>query len=265
MKTRLDVYLLDNGYFQTREKAKAAIMAGVVFVNGQISDKAGNLIKEDDIVEVKGSNCPYVSRGGFKLEKALDVFKIDLSDKVCLDIGASTGGFTDCMLQNGAKKVYAVDVGYGQLDYKLRNDSRVINIEKCNFRYIDFELIKDVIQFACTDVSFISLKHILPNASALLNDNAYFVCLVKPQFEAGREQVGKNGIIKDPLVHKEVINNVINYARENSLQAIDLNYSPIKGAKGNIEFLLLLQKKSELEESSIDIDSVVSAAHCMEV
>lgn len=261
MKVRLDVYLVDNGYFPTREKAKAAIMAGLVFVNGQISDKAGNMINPELPVEVRGASCPFVSRGGLKLAKAVDVFKLDFQDMICLDIGASTGGFTDCMLQNGAAKVYAVDVGYGQLDYKLRNDPRVVNMEKCNFRYLDPDTVPDRMDFACTDVSFISLKHIFPVAHSLLKDNAKFVCLIKPQFEAGREQVGKNGIIRDPDVHVEVINKVIGYANENGFKSVGLDYSPIKGAKGNIEFLILLEKNNDTENVNTDPELTVRAAH----
>jgi len=269
LKVRLDTFLVDNGYFPTREKAKTAIMEGLVYVNGQISDKAGNMINPDHPIEVKGNTCPYVSRGGLKLAKAVEVFNLKFDDLVCLDIGASTGGFTDCMLQNGAIKVYAIDVGYGQLDYKLRNDSRVINMEKCNFRYIEPNEIDDECDFACTDVSFISLKHIFPPAFSLLKDGAQFVALIKPQFEAGREQVGKNGIIKDPLVHSEVINKVFNYANESGFSIKALDYSPIKGAKGNIEFLVLLQKNTEnntaiINNADIYINAVVNSAHSKE-
>lgn len=258
MKVRLDVYLTDNGYFPSREKARAAIMEGLVFVDGQRSDKAGNMIKPDSKVEVRGDTCPYVSRGGYKLEKALNVFSIDVKDLRCIDIGSSTGGFTDCMLQRGAKSVCAVDVGTNQLDYKLRTDNRVDVKEQYNFRYAEA---KDFdgrpYDFACTDVSFISLKHILPPASMLLKDGAYMVCLIKPQFEAGREQVGKNGIIKDKKVHVEVIQNVINYAQSAGFKPLKLDYSPIKGAKGNVEFLILLQKNDNDNSSEIyDIEEV---------
>ncbi len=264
MKTRLDVYLVEQGYFQSREKAKAAIMAGQVFVDGQISDKAGNMIKEDASVEVKGASCPYVSRGGFKLEKALKVFEIDVKDRICLDIGASTGGFTDVMLQNGASKVYSVDVGYGQLDYKLRNDPRVVNMEKYNFRYALPEDFPDAMDFACSDVSFISLKHIFPAAALLLKDGAEIAFLIKPQFEAEREQVGKNGIIKDPKVHQEVIEKVCSYANDSGFTIKKLSYSPVKGAKGNIEFLLYAVKTKEEEPSTADPDyikQIVRDAH----
>ena len=265
MKTRLDVLLTDQGYFQTREKAKAAIMAGLVFVDGQISDKPGTPIKEDAVITVKGSDCPFVSRGGLKLAKALKVFGIDPKGFVCIDIGASTGGFTDCLLQNGASKIYALDVGYGQLDYSLRIDSRVINMEKQNFRYVTQDMFDGPMDFACTDVSFISLKHIFPNASMLLKDGGQMVALIKPQFEAGREQVGKNGIIKDPKVHQSVIENVLQFAVESRFTVKKLSYSPVKGAKGNIEFLVLLEKTAEGSEpvisDDVDIAAVVNGAH----
>ena len=261
MKTRLDVYLVDNGYFPTREKAKAAIMAGLVYVNGQISDKAGNVIDPDAPIEVRGDSCPYVSRGGYKLEKALDVFGVDVSGLSCLDIGSSTGGFTDCMLQRGASSVCAVDVGTNQLDYKLRIDERVDVKEQYNFRYAEEKDFKGPYDFACTDVSFISLKLILPPASMLLKYGAYMVCLIKPQFEAGREQVGKHGIIKDISVHRQVIENVISYAQNAGFKALKLDYSPIKGAKGNVEFLILLKKDNDTTVSDeIDIDAVTEAA-----
>ncbi len=262
MKTRLDVYLVDNGYFPTREKAKAAIMAGLVYVNGQISDKSGNMIDPEAPVEVRGDSCPYVSRGGYKLEKALDVFGIDVSGLSCIDIGSSTGGFTDCMLQRGAASVCAVDVGTNQLDYKLRIDERVDVKEQYNFRYAKEEDFKGPYDFACTDVSFISLNLILPPAAMLLKDGAYMVCLIKPQFEAGREQVGKHGIIKDIKVHKEVIEKVISYAQNAGFKPLKLDYSPIKGAKGNLEFLILLRKDTDTAVSEeIDIEAVIEAAH----
>ena len=197
LKERLDVLLVKKGFYPSRERAKASIMAGIVYVDGQKSDKAGNMIDENAEIFVKDNICPYVSRGGLKLEKSMKLWPIELKDTVCMDIGASTGGFTDCMLQNGARKVYAVDVGYGQLDYKLRIDSRVVNMEKCNIRYLDFDLIKDPVNFISIDVSFISLKLVFPVASKLLGTDGTLVCLVKPQFEAGREQVGKKGIVRD--------------------------------------------------------------------
>lgn len=234
-------------------------MAGLVFVDGQISDKAGNMISEDSHIEVKGSDCPYVSRGGFKLEKALNVFSINVENFHCIDIGASTGGFTDCLLQNGAEKVYSVDVGYGQLDYKLRQDPRVVCMEKVNFRYMQEGDIPEKLDFACADVSFISLKHMFPVVTKMLKDNGEVACLVKPQFESSKEQVGKNGIIRDPLVHKEVIERVISYALENDLYPIGLSYSPVTGAKGNIEFLLHLTK--QISKVDLDIADVVKKAH----
>ena len=255
--------LVRQGYYKSREKAKAAIMAGLVFVDGQISDKAGNMIKEGAEIFVKGNQCPYVSRGGFKLEKSIETFDLDLDGKVCMDIGASTGGFTDCMLQNGAKKVYAVDVGYGQLDWKLRTDDRVVNMEKCNFRYFDPDSLDEKVDFISIDVSFISLKLIFPVAVNILSEDGTLVCLVKPQFEAGREQVGKNGIVRDPKVHEEVIEKVINYAKENGLNPCGLTFSPVTGAKGNIEYLLCLCKKENLSYNidSSDISKIVNNSH----
>jgi len=236
-------------------------MAGLVYVNKAISDKPGTSVDVDALIEVKGDNCPYVSRGGLKLEKALKVFNIDVKDAVCLDIGASTGGFTDCMLQNGAKKVYSVDVGHGQLDYKLRIDERVVCMEKCNFRSIEREQIPDVCDFACTDVSFISLKLILQPAAMFLKPGNYMAVLVKPQFEAGREQVGKKGIVKDPEVHKEVIEKVIGYANGFGFSAVGLDYSPITGTTGNIEFLLCLKLDETVNNTNIDIEETVKRAH----
>ena len=251
-------------------------MAGEVFVDGRIFDKPGMPVSEDTDIIIKNDTCPYVSRGGLKLEKALKEFNINLEGQICLDIGASTGGFTDCMLQNGAYKVYAFDVGYGQLDYKLREDSRVVNIERCNFRYFDnYDSDGNPIvigaTFSSIDVSFISLKHIFPVCAKLLEDNydSYVVSLVKPQFEAGREQVGKKGIVKDPKVHIEVIENVISYAEDSRLYPIGLSYSPITGAKGNIEYLLYLSNNHGLNKNSDlmynigveEIREIVKASH----
>ena len=263
MKERLDVLLVKKGYYQSRERAKASIMAGIVYVDGQKSDKAGNMIDENAEIFVKDNICPYVSRGGLKLEKSMKLWPIDLNDAVCMDIGASTGGFTDCMLQSGARKVYAVDVGYGQLDYKLRIDSRVVNMEKCNIRYLDFDLIEDPINFISIDVSFISLKLVFPVASKLLGADGTLVCLVKPQFEAGREQVGKKGIIRDKKVHEEVIKNVLQYGLENELYPAGLTFSPVTGAKGNIEYLLYLTKnrKAAAALTPEDILTVVNTSH----
>ncbi|MBO5292604.1 MAG: TlyA family RNA methyltransferase [Lachnospiraceae bacterium] len=244
MKERLDVLLVKNGYAQSREKAKAIIMAGNVFVNGQREDKAGTMFSEDKIksLEVKGHALKYVSRGGLKLEKAVNEFGLSLEGKICMDIGASTGGFTDCMLQNGAVKVYSVDVGSGQLDWKLRNDERVVCMEKTNFRYMVREDIEDDLDFASVDVSFISLDKILPPVRKLLKAAGRMVCLIKPQFEAGREKVGKNGVVREPEIHREVIERVTGFACESGFDVLALSFSPIKGPEGNIEYLMYLQK-----------------------
>lgn len=243
MKERLDVILVQEGYAASREKAKAIIMAGSVFVDGQREDKAGAAFDLTKIkLEVKGNTLPYVSRGGLKLEKAVKQFGLILTDKICMDIGASTGGFTDCMLQNGAEKVYSIDVGHGQLDWKLRNDARVVCMEKTNFRYMKPEDIDDAIDFASVDVSFISLTKILLPAWNLLHDNGEMVCLIKPQFEAGREKVGKKGVVRDPKVHEEVIKKIIDFADIMGFMILHLGFSPIKGPEGNIEYLLHLQK-----------------------
>ena len=261
LKERLDTLLVRQGYYESREKAKRAIMAGIVFVNGQKSDKAGNMIDTEAEIFVKENICPYVSRGGLKLEKSIKMFNLDLTDDVCMDIGASTGGFTDCMLQNGAVRVYAVDVGYGQLDWKLRNDERVVNMEKCNVRYLDPETIAEPVDFISIDVSFISLKLIFPVAAQLLADDGHIVCLVKPQFEAGREQVGKKGIVRDRKVHEEVIENVIKYAADNGLYPHGLTFSPVTGAKGNIEYLLYLSKQDDISYNEAVIRETVDSSH----
>lgn len=246
MKERLDVLLVKKGLAPSREKAKAVIMAGSVYVDGQKEDKAGSVFDEESAqIEVRGHALPYVSRGGLKLEKALKVFPITLTDKICMDIGASTGGFTDCMLQNGAAKVYSVDVGYGQLDWKLRQDDRVVCMEKTNFRYMTPEDIPDVLDFASVDVSFISLDKILNPAYALLEEQGEMVALIKPQFETGREKVGKKGVVRDPKVHEEVISRIVRHADEVSFEVLDLSYSPIRGPEGNIEYLIHLRKNPE--------------------
>ena len=246
MKERLDVLLVKKGLAPSMEKAKAVIMAGSVYVDGQKEDKAGSVFDEESAqIEVRGHALPYVSRGGLKLEKALKVFPITLTDKICMDIGASTGGFTDCMLQNGAAKVYSVDVGYGQLDWKLRQDDRVVCMEKTNFRYMTPEDIPDVLDFASVDVSFISLDKILTPAYALLKEQGEMVALIKPQFEAGREKVGKKGVVRDPKVHEEVISRIVRHADEVSFEVLDLSYSPIRGPEGNIEYLIHLRKNPE--------------------
>ena len=269
MKERLDVLLVKKGLAPSREKAKAVIMAGSVYVDGQKEDKAGSVFDEESAqIEVRGHVLPYVSRGGLKLEKALKVFPITLTNKICMDIGASTGGFTDCMLQNGAAKVYSVDVGYGQLDWKLRQDDRVVCMEKTNFRYMTPEDIPDVLDFASVDVSFISLDKILTPAYALLKEQGEMVALIKPQFEAGREKVGKKGVVRDPKVHEEVISRIVRHADEVSFEVLDLSYSPIRGPEGNIEYLIHLKKNPErtvypdiLEVFEKKIKEIVEEAH----
>ena len=245
MKERLDILLVKEGYAASREKARAIIMAGNVFVDGQREDKAGTAFDPDRVkLEVRGSTLPYVSRGGLKLEKAVKQFELVLTDRICMDIGASTGGFTDCMLQKGARKVYSVDVGHGQLDWKLRSDDRVVCMEKTNFRYMKPGDIEDMLSFASVDVSFISLTKILLPARELLEDRGQMVCLIKPQFEAGREKVGKKGVVKDPLVHREVIGKVMDFADFIGFEILHLDFSPVKGPEGNIEYLLHLEKSS---------------------
>lgn len=236
-------------------------MAGIVYVDGQREDKPGTGIKEDAEIYVKEDTCPYVSRGGLKLAKAVGSFHLSLDGVVAVDIGASTGGFTDCMLKNGARKVYAIDVGYGQLDWGLRNDPRVVNMEKVNVRYLETDKIAEKADFISIDVSFISLKLVFPVAAELLAEDGKLVCLVKPQFEAGREQVGKKGIVRDESVHREVIENVIRYGEENGLYPQDLDFSPMTGAKGNIEYLLLLNKTNTGTDYKPIIESVVNASH----
>ena len=262
MKERLDVLLVQRGLAPSREKAKAMIMEGNVFVANNREDKAGTMFDVTVEIEIKGNTLKYVSRGGLKLEKAMTHFGISLDEKVCMDIGASTGGFTDCMLQNGAKKVYAVDVGYGQFAWKLRQDERVVCMEKTNIRYVTPEQIDDILDFASVDVSFISLTKVLGPARALLADNGEMVCLIKPQFEAGREKVGKKGVVREKSVHEEVIEKVIEFALETGFEVINLEYSPIKGPEGNIEYLVYLRKCEEGKiEKSVDIHAVVEAAH----
>ncbi len=249
MKERLDVILVNQGYAPSREKAKAIIMSGNVYVNGQKEDKSGTSFEENGIkLEVRGSALKYVSRGGLKLEKAMEEWQFDLKDCICMDIGASTGGFTDCMLQNGAAKVYSVDVGYGQLAWKLRNDQRVVCMEQTNFRYMVREDISDELDFASVDVSFISLTKILIPARNLLREGGQIVCLIKPQFEAGREKVGKNGVVREPKVHEDVIHKIIDYADSIGFTVLHLEYSPIKGPEGNIEYLVHLLKEKEPAE-----------------
>ena len=245
---------------QSRERAKALIMAGVVFVNEQKVDKAGEMIKEDAKVEVRGHDIGYVSRGGLKLEKAMQVFPMRPDGKVCMDIGASTGGFTDCMLQNGATKVYAVDVGYGQLDWKLRSDERVVCMERTNARYLDRDQIPDELDFASIDVSFISLKLILPAVHRVLKEGGHVACLIKPQFEAGREKVGKKGVVRDPDVHLEVLENFLTHAKDSGFTVLDITFSPIRGPEGNIEYLGYLES-GDWVEKTFDLQGLVEQSH----
>ena len=259
-KIRLDQYLCQNGLVQSRERAKALIMSGIVFVNEQKVDKAGEMIAPDAKVEVRGHDIGYVSRGGLKLEKAMQVFPMRPDGKVCMDIGASTGGFTDCMLQNGAVKVYAVDVGYGQLAWSLRTDARVINMERTNIRNVKPEDLTEPVAFFSVDVSFISLKHIFPVADAICTPDAVGVCLVKPQFEAGREKVGKKGVVRDPAVHLEVLQQFLRHAKENNFTVLGITYSPIRGPEGNIEYLGFLRKSDE-PDTIPELSDVVAASH----
>jgi len=260
VKIRLDQYLVQHGLIQSRERAKAMIMAGVVYVNGQKADKAGDMVKEDAVVEVRGHDIGYVSRGGLKLEKAMQVFPLSPRGKVCMDIGASTGGFTDCMLQNGAAKVYAVDVGYGQLAWSLRTDPRVVNMERTNIRNVTPDQLDDPIAFFSVDVSFISLHHIFPVARAVTTPDAVGVCLVKPQFEAGREKVGKNGVVRDPATHREVLLRAMGYAVDNGFGVRGLDFSPVKGPEGNIEYLMFVEKSDTPAAPGEDAAAAVVAA-----
>lgn len=261
MKARLDVLLVQRGLAPSREKAKAMIMEGNVFVAGQREDKAGTSFDDKAEIEVRGNTLKYVSRGGLKLEKAIENFAIDLTDKICMDIGASTGGFTDCMLQNGAGKVYAVDVGYGQFAWKLRQDARVVCMEKTNIRYVTPEDISEVLDFASVDVSFISLTKVLPAAKELLREQGEMICLIKPQFEAGREKVGKKGVVREPFIHQEVIEKIIAFSRKIGFGVCGLDFSPIRGPEGNIEYLIHIQKGTEGQEEMVDTAAVVSQAH----
>lgn len=264
MKERLDLLLVQRQLAASREKAKAIIMSGNVYVNGQKEDKAGSTFDEKSDIEVRGNTLKYVSRGGLKLEKAMSHFDITLDGKVCMDVGSSTGGFTDCMLQNGAVKVYAVDVGHGQLDWKLRQDERVVCMEKTNIRYVEPENIEELVEFSSIDVSFISLTKVLLPIRNLLTDNGQIACLIKPQFEAGREKVGKKGVVRDSKVHEEVIHKVIAYAVSISFEVLGLEFSPIKGPEGNIEYLLYLQKQPEgtsWEQIPFSVEEIVKEAH----
>ncbi len=261
MKKRLDVLLVEQGLADSREKAKAIIMSGIVYVDNNKEDKAGTTFEETAKVEVRGNTLKYVSRGGLKLEKAMNNFGVTLDGKVCMDVGASTGGFTDCMLQNGAVKVYSVDVGHGQLAWKLRNDERVVCMEKTNIRYVTPEDIDDRVEFASIDVSFISLTKVLPAVKELMTENGEIVCLIKPQFEAGREKVGKKGVVRELSTHIEVVQMIVDYVRNNGFRTLDLSYSPIKGPEGNIEYLLYMTKDESRENAEFDIKALVSESH----
>lgn len=261
MKKRLDVLLVEQGLADSREKAKAIIMSGIVYVDNNKEDKAGTTFEETARIEVRGNTLKYVSRGGLKLEKAMNNFGVTLEGKVCMDVGASTGGFTDCMLQNGAVKVYSVDVGHGQLAWKLRNDERVVCMEKTNIRYVTPDDIDDVIEFASIDVSFISLTKVLPAVRELMTPGGEIVCLIKPQFEAGREKVGKKGVVRELSTHIEVVQMIVDYARANGFRTLHLSYSPIKGPEGNIEYLLHITKDEIRENEEFDIRALVEESH----
>ena len=264
MKERLDILLVKRGLAESREKAKAMIMEGNVFVNNQREDKAGSSFDENVPIEIHGTTLKYVSRGGLKLEKAMNEFDLNLDGDICMDIGASTGGFTDCMLQNGAKYVYAIDVGTNQLAWSLRQDERVCSMEKTNIRYVTPDDIGELVDFVSIDVAFISLTKVLEPVKALMKENAQIVCLIKPQFEAGREQVGKKGVVREPRVHEEVIQMVMNYALSLGFHILGIDHSPIRGPEGNIEYLLHIQKQPEgfvQTELPVDVHAVVEEAH----
>lgn len=260
-KKRLDVAVFERGLTDSRAKAGSLIMAGQVYLNGQKATKAGASVTETDKIEVRGEKLPYVSRGGLKLEKAIRAFGLCLDGLCCMDIGASTGGFTDCMLQNGARKVYSVDVGYGQLAWKLRTDERVVNMERTNFRYLTRADIEDAIDFASVDVSFISLKKILPVMRELMSENAESVCLIKPQFEAGRERVGKKGVVREPSVHADVVREITDFAFTSGFSVLKVDFSPIKGPEGNIEYLMHIQKSEKPVKAETDIEALVQISH----
>lgn len=261
-KQRLDAELVSRGILPSREQAKAAIMAGQVYVNEQKSDKAGDFVTSSDKIEFRGETLKYVSRGGLKLEKAMELYHFRLNDKICMDVGASTGGFTDCMLQNGATKVYAIDVGYGQLAWSLRQDERVVNLERTNVRYITKEQIPDIVDFVSIDVSFISLGLVIPALLPFLSPDAMLVCLVKPQFEAGKDKVGKHGVVRDPNTHREVLERAVTIAKNAGFGIVGLEFSPIKGPQGNIEYLMVLSKeKPELAVSLEEIRQLVDSSH----
>lgn len=258
-KERLDVLLVKRGLAESREKAKAIIMTGNVFVKEQREDKAGSTFDEDVVIEVKGAPMKYVSRGGYKLEKAMELWQVPLEDKVCMDVGSSTGGFTDCMLQNGAHKVYAIDVGTNQLAWKLRQDERVVSMEKTNIRYVTHENVPDEIGFSSIDVAFISLTKVLVPVRNLLESHGQVVCLIKPQFEAGKDKVGKKGVVRDKKVHLEVVRNIITYAIAIGFDVLGLSFSPIKGPEGNIEYLLYIEKNTEITDTECEVSEEKTA------
>lgn len=260
-KQRLDQLVFERGLAESRERAKTTIMSGIVYVNGQKQEKPGTPVDPEADIEVRGNALPYVSRGGFKLEKALKVFPVDPKDKVCIDCGASTGGFTDVLLKNGAKKVYAVDVGYGQLAWSLRTDERVVNMERCNVRYITEEQIPELLDMAVMDVSFISIQLVIPAVEKLLKDGADYICLIKPQFEAGREEVGKKGVVRDPAVHVSVVQKFLNFVEESPFTLMGLDFSPIKGPEGNIEYLAWLKKGTYDPGKLPTPEEIVKASH----
>ncbi|MGI5976543.1 MAG: TlyA family RNA methyltransferase [Candidatus Limivicinus sp.] len=259
-KIRLDQFVYELGLTESLERAKTTIMSGLVFVNGQRADKPGMQFPRDAKVEIHDTSLPFVSRGGFKLDKALKVFPVDPAGKLCIDCGASTGGFTDVLLQHGAEKVYSVDVGYGQLAWKLRNDKRVVNLERTNLRYITEEQVPDTLDLAVMDVSFISIKLVLPAIKKLLKENADIICLIKPQFEADRESVGEKGVVRDRAVHEEVVKGILDFAPSAGLTVLGLDFSPIKGPEGNIEYICYM-KNAVLPPADIDVAAVVSASH----
>ena len=261
-KTRLDQLVFERGFADSRERAKTTVMSGLVFVNGQRADKPGMPVSPDAQIEVRGEAIPFVSRGGFKLDKALKVFPVDPAGKACIDCGASTGGFTDVLLQHGAAKVYAVDVGYGQLAWKLRVDERVVNLERTNLRYVTSEQIPEALDLAVMDVSFISIRLVLPAVKQLLKDGADLICLIKPQFEAGREEVGKKGVVRDEAVHREVVQGILDFAPTIGLSVKGLDYSPIKGPEGNIEYICHMVNRA-LEDAAIDVAALVARSHEM--
>lgn len=262
-KKRLDCLIYERGLAESREKAKIAVMIGNAYVDGQKQDKPGTMLPDDVKIELRGETLKYVSRGGLKLEKAMQEFPITLSGKIVMDIGASTGGFTDCMLQNGAKKVYSVDVGYGQLAWKLRTDPRVVNLERTNVRYLTEKQVPELVDFFSVDVAFISLKLVLPVARNFLKDGGEAVCLIKPQFEAGREKVGKKGVVRDPAVHEEVIETTIEFVLHHGFSVLGLTFSPVKGPEGNIEYLLYLKKSEEPTGATPDVKLLVQRSHCV--